>query len=603
MKSIMKEDYEDILGSEGTMRVLREVPNLETGESIDVVIRSITEDFWKKVIETTKTHRVCALGTPGIGKSTSTCILIRHLLKQQKIVVYHVRTIDKVGFVYMFTPTLEESVDVKVVREKDFNILDENINQPSTYYISDPGQTEGNCNAPVDFLGKVIIITSVNNGHWGGSDFLKQRGPTKGLFMFLPVWNLTELILAKDCFDYKISDNVIIDRYEHVGGIPRHIFTDEVTYSQVLQSQKAAINNLTEEQLRKMAHGDIDSVHTFDKSQPKSMILAFVSSNDKNFRSVSVAISSKSVLSSLITKYETSMWSLIAGQDNDKRGSFRWKLFETYCQNKMKGRQQEYFDYQCYDGTRLVTVSDRSLLLGGCTKIQGTREDLISAAKREECVLFYPLDSYYKFIDFIYRVGSMYYAFQVTISATHSCNTTHLKELATSAGGESMLRLHYLTPAFKDSEFVFKPTKPGIEFSSNNGWTINVVYIPSPVENHKGPRKSNTTAPTNVLPSEIKEKCQRIGVSMQGNEETVVQRLELVDSKEPHNVDVPTKEKLDAFTKNALKILCRRLELSNKGDKGAIIQRLLNYAKINSVKNFASMLPTDVKINYIQPIK
>ena len=90
---------------------------------------------------------------------------------------------------------------------------------------------------------------------------------------------------------------------------------------------------------------------------------------------------------------------------------------------------------------------------------------------------------------------------------------------------------------------------------------------------------------------------------MQGNEERVVQRLELVDSKEPHNVDVPTKEKLDAFTKNALKILCRRLELSNNGDKGAIIQRLLDYAKINSVKIFSSMLPTDVKINYMQPIK
>ena len=47
VESIMK-DYEDIPNSNG-MKVLRNAMNLETGKSSNVVIRNITENFWKKV--------------------------------------------------------------------------------------------------------------------------------------------------------------------------------------------------------------------------------------------------------------------------------------------------------------------------------------------------------------------------------------------------------------------------------------------------------------------------------------------------------------------------------------------------------------------------
>ena len=82
VESIMK-DYEDIPSSNG-MKVLRNAMNLETGKSSNVVIRNITEDFWKTVIDTTSRSRVCTVGTPGIGKTTSTCILIRLLLQPAK---------------------------------------------------------------------------------------------------------------------------------------------------------------------------------------------------------------------------------------------------------------------------------------------------------------------------------------------------------------------------------------------------------------------------------------------------------------------------------------------------------------------------------------
>ena len=73
VESFMNKDYEDIPNSNG-MKVLRNAIVLETGKRIDVVIRSITEDFWQTVIDTTNRSRVGAVGTPGIGKTTSTCI-------------------------------------------------------------------------------------------------------------------------------------------------------------------------------------------------------------------------------------------------------------------------------------------------------------------------------------------------------------------------------------------------------------------------------------------------------------------------------------------------------------------------------------------------
>ena len=91
--------------------------------SKNVILRSnITEEFWQEVIAATSDYRVCAVGTPGIGKTTSTCILIRLLLKQQQTVVYHVRTDEKDGYVYMFAPPVEKNgdVDVQVIPEAQF---------------------------------------------------------------------------------------------------------------------------------------------------------------------------------------------------------------------------------------------------------------------------------------------------------------------------------------------------------------------------------------------------------------------------------------------------------------------------------------------------
>jgi pantothenate kinase len=89
--------YKNIPNSD--MEVLQGVLDLDTGKSYDLVLRNMTEDYWRKVIEQCKAFRICAVGTPGIGKTTTTCILIRLLLKQNDTVVYQYKQLIRmVGF-------------------------------------------------------------------------------------------------------------------------------------------------------------------------------------------------------------------------------------------------------------------------------------------------------------------------------------------------------------------------------------------------------------------------------------------------------------------------------------------------------------------------
>ena len=136
------------------MKVLKDVVVLEEGNTIIeyIVLRKNLEDFWNQVIATVEPKGnndhipVCAVGTPGIGKSLTTPILIRLLLKQKKKVIYRIRTIEKDGWVYFFIPKTsqnhsadtDDATNVHVILEKDFNVI--NFNDPSIYYIVDPGK-------------------------------------------------------------------------------------------------------------------------------------------------------------------------------------------------------------------------------------------------------------------------------------------------------------------------------------------------------------------------------------------------------------------------------------------------------------------------------
>jgi hypothetical protein len=85
----------------------------------------------------------------------------------------------------------------------------------------------------------------------------------------------------------------------------------------------------------------------------------------------------------------------------------------------------------------------------------------------------------------------------------------------------------------------------------------------------------NASVPIKPSLDDLKEKCKRIGVKIDGGREKIIQRLELVDNKAPDNVDAPTKEKLDAFTMKALHASFNVPKKQNES-KGELIQRILD---------------------------
>jgi hypothetical protein len=186
------------------MLVMRKVVTLERGVARDVVIRKVTQPFWQACINAvdppppppslavapgqqaampTEQLRVCAVGTPGIGKTACTPLLIRMLLKKKKTVVYRVRAPEDSGWIYEFVPGSNERdpITANVYPEQAFKSGVPSLREPSTFYVVDPGGTTDTCDPSPRFRPKVIIVSSPDSKHWGANEFCKERADLEGV--------------------------------------------------------------------------------------------------------------------------------------------------------------------------------------------------------------------------------------------------------------------------------------------------------------------------------------------------------------------------------------------------------------------------------------
>jgi hypothetical protein len=279
VKSVMGKKPEPILGSDG-MLVMRKVVTLERGVARDVVIRKVTRPFWQACIDAvdpppppppppshdsdratgapgqqaatpTEQLRVCAVGTPGIGKTTCTPFLIRMLLMVNKTVVYHMRAPRDAGWMYEFIPGSNDGdpVTANVYPEQAFKSGVPSLREPSTFYVVDPGKTTDSCDPSSLFRPKVIIVASPDSKHWGANEFRKERADLEGVIKVYPVWELEELLQARQFFRRKMTIEEIEKRYLQVGGVPRHIFAGDESYAEIVRSQVVALRRLAKEQV------------------------------------------------------------------------------------------------------------------------------------------------------------------------------------------------------------------------------------------------------------------------------------------------------------------------------------------------------------------
>jgi hypothetical protein len=147
--ALMNTEFESIPDSDG-MKILRDIPDLETGRVYkSIVVPKVVNVFWDACIETVNTrvtpdarhYRVAAVGTPGIGKTMLTPVLIRKILEHGNAVVYLIQTEDRTGGHYEFVPDSTGRIKASVRPERCERYSVAGLSNESTYYIVDPGKT------------------------------------------------------------------------------------------------------------------------------------------------------------------------------------------------------------------------------------------------------------------------------------------------------------------------------------------------------------------------------------------------------------------------------------------------------------------------------
>jgi hypothetical protein len=505
--SLMNAKYEVIPDSNG-MEVLRNIMGLETGEESSIVVRSVTPFFWNACIDLVNTpgmrYRVAVIGTPGIGKTKSTALLIRMLLERKKTVVYLIRSEKNNSWHYEFVPNEgDSSIAANVYREN----LDESdipsLRDPSTYYIVDPGKTKNSCDPSDTFVPKVILIASPDERHWGESEFRKRRESVLGAFKIYPPWSLDELLPAREEFKILLTREEIIERYRLFGGVPRNIFTPDAN---LLDDQDAAILKVSATHAEAIVLGQMDVVGNFAVNAPKGVLLGFNSTReDFGKGQMNVFLLSSAIAEKVYSMHIRTLWNtMISSGEVIQR-----TLFEPYVRSLLTDSSKKRVIFEMRNQpTKAVMKKKYKLSLPICKAIK-----LVSDPKEhqlEPFVLFHSLSTRYPLIDCIYTdANGLINAVQITIGNTHSINDNDIKKLHEAYGTASKLNLYYFVPS--DRYDTFKTSS--IPTYDNSNFCVYVVSVPDPnktknaIENSEGQDEDVDHMNTSILP--LKERAAR----------------------------------------------------------------------------------------------
>ena len=303
----------------GEMRLWRNIPDLYTGTPLNIVLRSIDEPFWQSCIDTIEIsnpedpYRVCAMGTPGIGKSFTTPLLLRMLLLKGCTVVYIRRSIDQSSWFYEFVPRQETggglAATVNVYPEESNKSYFPSLRVQSNYYVVDPGSSKENCSPDEFFEAHVIIISSPIPEHWGAHKFL-DRNTGVGLCHYYPIWNYSDLSCGLDYFSavVRLSPQQLAERYRQVGGVPGHLFADTEEYYNILEAQDDAVAAIEPEEALRIVRGTVYPIGHLKSGKLMSAVVGIESSDNKfgKFKvkkGVPISTAVAETLSSILSQY------------------------------------------------------------------------------------------------------------------------------------------------------------------------------------------------------------------------------------------------------------------------------------------------------------
>ena len=489
---INNKDMIEIPQSNG-MRVLSQIPGLDFIGRYNLVLPGITQRFWeaciRRVTEPDFQYRICAMGIPGIGKTSSTPFLIRMLLLKQKHTVVY-RRLGAWHF-WEFAWKNEEDGYVVTVYPQDYDISGiHSLNDSSTFYIVDPGSSRSNCAPDTLVKARTIIVSSPDACHWGYNNFGKRRGSVMGRFMYFPLWSLKDILMAQPYFlsswcPDNLSEEKVTERFRQVGGVPSHIFLEDEDFQNILQHQNGAVDELTAREALRIVEGNGDAVGSFESGQPKTVLIGYSQhpTEEVDFSSRHVTFVSHSVAERIAEKFIGDFWNLMLL----KKDHSHWSIFGDYCRRLMN-QPARSFQYRPYRGKKYPRLQEETYAtLGDCTDIRMTSDLATAVINSIPMTLFHSVDPQYPLIDFIYKDSEgMVHAFQPTLGKTHDFDAELAEQIRAlrKSLGNIPLTLYYMIPGENFQQFVTNP----IISETDELTQVGLILIPNPKnESHRTP--------------------------------------------------------------------------------------------------------------------
>lgn len=479
------------------------LPNLETLERLSpVVLREEDRRFWENCIEVSKERKVCGIGIPGIGKTTTTFYLIKTLVfREMQTVVYVIQQINPKDTVYTkIVPVVEDGavVDVEVTCAKgESGPLSVHSWSDGNYYVVDPGNTKFSCDPSPPFLHnvRVIIVSSCDNRHWGDREFSKMRSragkaapppspdedvhailarahlhddsPTLGgTFVYGRSWALTEIIACKRLFRKLLdatTDEAICSRYRVTGGSLRMML--DYPYSEFENRVQRAVTRLSDRTINELADGVY--AKAFNPECPESCLVSVEPVEDMPSQ-YHLTISSDFAEEKIAEKRMQVSWYAVLDEDNSGN---RGNLFEAFIRNKLAGpvesltmERQSSPDAPTTgkDKRKNYVASDKTFSLPGRRSLCRVTNLAESVKKGTVDTLFYSKDEFERLIDMICRIDEGYLAVQVTIRKQHDAGVDKIDRLVNdlALGPGKKLFLVYCLPQNRLADFETSPVNP-----------------------------------------------------------------------------------------------------------------------------------------------
>jgi hypothetical protein len=484
--SLMAAESEMVPDGDG-MNVLKGVKDIRGGPAVNIILRWTTEPFWEACkLLADKGHRVCAIGSPGIGKSTTTPVLIKLLLGKGITVVYLKRTTNSTGFYYQFTPNVATgATDVMLFSEDTKDAHVEALTQEATFFIIDPDETDTTCNPSPFVKARVIINASPDNRHWGKNEFAKARdGYTGGQFLYFPLWSLAELLAAAPLIDADVDAETVRTRYRLVGGVPRFVFAPSV--EPAVKQLRTAVGKLSATQALSIATGKVAELETSDDTQPQSAIMGYSASAD--YTKGNAVIISDLARELVVTTHANQLWGVMLAET---KSSPRGYLFESYVRNLMlqSGKYESRGAVGKKKKGEEPPVTQLSSELGGCTGIRLVLDVLAALREGEYGVVYHSCDNAFPLLDFAYKKMEdgvcVFTLVNATVGKSHDAALEKITRACNSLVGDTEIVhrvcLVYAVPMGIFQDFMTNPVEP-----STRGCPVIVVGIPRPCEEAGG---------------------------------------------------------------------------------------------------------------------